>query len=120
MDFVGTALLAVVVLLLCMGAAKFLVTPGLKWALTAAFTSLAGQSGTLRTLRRVISYPVVGLLSLQRRARRGDQDSRLRLALIDIAIGGVISGIAQGFLTTLIVLAAIAVLAVIGTALANV
>lgn len=102
MDFIGSCLLALFLLLLCVGVAKFIVMASAKWALMSAFTSLVGEEGALRAVRQIISYPVVGLLSLQRRARRGDSDSRFGLFLIDVCVGFVLSVIVRGFLTTFI------------------
>jgi hypothetical protein len=113
MGFIGSCLLAVFLLLLCVGVAKFIVVPSAKWALTTAFTSLAHEDGALRGVRQIISYPVVGLLSLQRRARRGDTDSAIGLFVIDICVGFLLSIFVQGFATTFLTMLAIAFLAFI-------
>ncbi|MFI5607610.1 hypothetical protein [Amycolatopsis sp. NPDC051903] len=113
---VGECLLALWWLLFGLGIAKFLVVPLLKWLLVGAFDSLKGASGAGRTVRRLLAVPITGLLSRQRKARRGDFDSKVDLFLVDVVVGFVVSGFLQGFAVTLVTLGSTLVLLAIGSA----
>lgn len=82
------------------GIAKFLVVPLAKWMLVTVFESLKGASGAGRTVRRLLAFPITGLLSTQRKARGGHRDSRLDLFTVDLVFGVVVSGFLQGILLT--------------------
>jgi hypothetical protein len=118
--FIGSCLLAVFLLLLCVGCAKFVVVPFGRWALMSTFASLAGETGALRTVRQILGYPIVGLLSLQRQARRGDADSVFMLFLVDVCVGVVLSIVVQGFVTTFFTALAVGILAFLGLMLTDV
>jgi hypothetical protein len=114
LDFLGSALLAVFLLLLSVSAAKFLLVPLLRWMLISGFQALTGEEGLLRTVRQILSYPVRALLGRQRKARHGDVDSELELFLVDVGFGLLISWVIQGFWLTLLTAFCVFVLVVIG------
>ncbi|MEV0067095.1 hypothetical protein [Amycolatopsis sp. NPDC050768] len=51
-------------------------------------------------VRRLLAFPITGLLNRQRKARGGHRDSRLDLFTVDLVFGVVVSGFLQGILLT--------------------
>ena len=89
-----TVLLSALVYLLLFGVA-FLVIAAVRWTLLLIFSVLP-QKGLPGTLRQVISFPMVALLSRERKARTGHADSTRQLILLQIAIAGALSWAVQG------------------------
>ncbi|XVS62156.1 hypothetical protein ACQPYE_28330 [Actinosynnema sp. CA-299493] len=119
-EFLGSALLALLLLCLSIGGAKFLLVPLFRWLLISGFQALSGEEGFLRTVRQILSYPVRALLGRQRKARHGDMDSEVELFLVDVGFGLLISSVLQGFWLTLLTAFCVGVLAVIGFVVADV
>jgi hypothetical protein len=80
----------------CLGAAMAIVLLA-RWAMISAFEALP-RSGAGRLARQLVAVPIVGLLSRERRARRGDHGSLFALAGSQFVLAGVISLVVQGFL----------------------
>ncbi len=85
--------------LLSLGIAVFLLFPSIRFVLVQAFERLP-RRGIARTLRQLLAFPVIGLLSRERRTLRGDRRSLFQLFLCQLAGAFIISLAIQGILAT--------------------
>jgi len=113
-SFLGACLLAFMWLLFSFGIAKFVLLPLVRWLLLSAFSALAGASGYQKTIRQGLGFPVAALLSRQRKARRGDPDSKFDIFVVEVLLSIVVSSVVQGLGTTILTVFVVGVLAAIG------
>lgn len=97
--FIYVLFLAVLVYLLLFGVASLAIA-GLRWALLLVFSGLPAN-GAARTTRQFIAFPMVALLSRERKARAGDCRSIRQLYYLQIVIAGALSWLVQGALVAI-------------------
>ncbi len=100
-SFIGWVFLSLVRYMLSLGIVVFIVSPLVKFSLIHLFERLP-RSGAGHALRQSMAVPIVGLLSRERRARRGDHKSLFQLFMLELSTTFVISFLMQGLLATVI------------------
>jgi hypothetical protein len=107
MSVLVEAFRAFLVLAVCVSLAMFIVVPVIKHLLINAHDALQDSQGASRLARQTISYPIVALLSRQRRARHADVDAITELFVLDVGIGALGSVVIQGLVTTVLCIVAL-------------
>jgi hypothetical protein len=101
LGFLGWFFLALFLYMLSLGIAIFIVSPVVKFGLIHAFEHLP-RTGKWLALRQSIAFPVIEILSRERRARRGDTRSLAQLFIFELAATLVVSLLIQGILASVV------------------
>lgn len=101
MDALGWLALSFLLYLLSFAIVIFLLFPLVRICLIKAFERLSPHSSA-RVVRQFVAVPIVGLLSRERRARRGDNRSLLQLFASQLVCTFIVSLIIQSFLASLL------------------
>lgn len=99
--FVGWFFLSLFLYMLSLGIAIFIASPLIKFGLIHAFEHLP-RTGAWLTLRQSIAFPIIGILSRERRARRGDRASLVQLFIFELAASFIISLLIEGILASMV------------------
>jgi len=100
-SFVGWVFFSLLKYLFSLGLVIFAIFPLIRFALIRIFEYLP-RYGAPHVLRQFLSVPIVGILSRERHARRGDNKSLLQIFAIQLFCTFVVSLIIQSFLASLV------------------